>query len=106
LSQIVVTGSGEPCGLTQMYAQKLGSLPIGHQTGGPSGNHHRWRNRISVRSTVDPIVSRRRPACVHNLHGERLSQLDAAERDVTVVQLKHCRWLLRRALSEDGAALN
>ena len=24
----------EPCGLTQMYAQKFGSLPIGHQTGG------------------------------------------------------------------------
>src|ERR1700736_6903929 len=24
----------EPCGLSQMYAQKFGSLPIGHQTGG------------------------------------------------------------------------
>src|SRR6202020_763246 len=24
----------EPCGLSQMYAQKSGSLPIGHQTGG------------------------------------------------------------------------
>jgi len=24
----------EPCGLTQMYAQRFGSLPIGHQTGG------------------------------------------------------------------------
>lgn len=24
----------EPCGLTQMYAQKFGSLPIGHHTGG------------------------------------------------------------------------
>ena len=26
----------EPCGLSQMYAQKFGSLPIGHQTGGLS----------------------------------------------------------------------
>ena len=24
----------EPCGLSQMYAQRFGSLPIGHQTGG------------------------------------------------------------------------
>jgi starch synthase len=24
----------EPCGLTQMYAQRFGSLPIGHETGG------------------------------------------------------------------------
>ncbi len=24
----------EPCGLTQMYAQKFGSLPVAHQTGG------------------------------------------------------------------------
>lgn len=24
----------EPCGLTQMYAQRYGSLPLGHQTGG------------------------------------------------------------------------
>src|SRR5258708_13887982 len=24
----------EPCGLSQMYAQKFGSLPIRHQTGG------------------------------------------------------------------------
>jgi starch synthase len=24
----------EPCGLSQMYAQKFGSLPIGHRTGG------------------------------------------------------------------------
>ena len=24
----------EPCGLSQMYAQRFGSLPIGHRTGG------------------------------------------------------------------------
>src|ERR1700751_739340 len=30
----------EPCGLSQMYAQRFGSLPIGHQTGGLAETIH------------------------------------------------------------------
>jgi len=37
----------KPCGLSQMYAQRFGSLPIGHQTGGLAETITRRRDRLS-----------------------------------------------------------
>jgi starch synthase len=40
----------EPCGLSQMYAQRFGALPIGHQTGGPAEMISDGKNGILFRT--------------------------------------------------------
>ncbi len=47
----------EPCGLSQMYAQRFGCLPIAHATGGPDRHRRRRCHRLPV-----PRRQRRRPA--------------------------------------------
>src|ERR1700731_2563416 len=64
------------------------------------GNHHGWRNRISVRATIDRVISRRYPARVFNLRDQGSPGLDASQRDGAIVQLGHFGGLLRRTLPE------
>ena len=42
----------EPCGLSQMYAQRFGSLPIGYRTGGLAETIDDGTHRLPVRPTV------------------------------------------------------
>jgi len=48
----------EPCGLSQMYAQRFGSLPIGHETG-LSRDNRRRKDRFSISTTLCGGVSGR-----------------------------------------------
>ncbi len=81
----------EPCGLSQMYAQKFGSLPIGHQTGGLAETITDGETGFLFATAFYRIVPRRHPPRVHNLHGEGSPQLDAPQRDVAIVQLGRFR---------------
>ena len=96
----------EPCGLSQMYAQKFGSLPIGHQTGGLAETITDGETGFLFDATVDRILPRRRPARLRNLPGEGSPQLDAPQRDVALVQLGHFGGLLQRALPQGVVFLN
>jgi len=62
-----------PCGLSQMYAQRFGSLPIGHQTGGLAEPSSDGENRIPVPSTrpLDRILSRRHLAAAFATYGAK-----------------------------------
>ena len=93
----------EPCGLSQMYAQRFGSLPIGHQTGGLAETITDGETGFPVLATVDRILPRRHPPRVRDLHGEGPPRLHAPQRDGAVLQLGPFGRLLRRALPQDGA---
>ena len=95
----------EPCGLSQMYAQKFGSLPIGHQTGGlaetiTDGETGFLFSQPSTESFLGGI----RRAFSTFMAKDRL-ELDAPQRDVAILQLGCFGGLLRRALSENGVAV-
>ena len=92
----------EPCGLSQMYAQKFGSLPIGHQTGGlaetiTDGETGFLFTQPSTESFLGGI---RRAFTTFVDQGS--ARLDAPQRDVAIVQLGYFGRLLRRAVSQDG----
>ena len=75
----------EPCGLSQMYAQRFGSLPIGHQTGGlaetiKDGETGFLFSQPSIESFLGSI----RRAFSTFAAEERL-ELDAPQRDVALV---------------------
>ena len=84
----------EPCGLSQMYAQKFGSLPIGHQTGGlaetiDDGETGFLFTRPSTESLLGGIC---RAFATSWRQGS--VEFDAAAGDVEVVQLEYCGgWL-------------
>ena len=42
----------EPCGLSQMYAQRFGSLPIGHRTGGLAETILDGKDRLPFSKTI------------------------------------------------------
>ena len=75
----------EPCGLSQMYAQRFGSLPIGHQTGGlaetiEDGETGFLFAQPSAESFLGGVRARLR-----SLQGKRPPRYDAAQRDGAVV---------------------
>ena len=90
----------EPCGLSQMYAQRFGSLPIGHQTGGLAETIKDGETGFLFDAALDRVVSRRHPARVLDLHGERPPRLDAPQRDGAIVQLGRFGRLLRRTVPQ------
>ena len=96
----------EPCGLSQMYAQRFGSLPIGHQTGGLAETITGRRNRIPVFAAVGRVLPRRRPARVRSLRRQGPPRRDAAQRDGAILQLGSFGRLLQRALSQDDRAFH
>ena len=95
----------EPCGLSQMYAQRFGSLPIGHQTGGlaetiTDGETGFLFDSPSTKSFLGGV----RRAFATFMAKDRL-ELDAAACDVAIVQLGYFGRLLQRALSQGAVVL-
>ena len=95
----------EPCGLSQMYAQRFGSLPIGHQTGGLAETITDGETGFLFDAALDGIVSRRRPARLRDLHGAK-DRLDAMRRSAMARSFswEHFGGLLQRAVSQDHRA--
>ena len=94
----------EPCGLSQMYAQRFGSLPIGHQTGGlaetiKDGETGFLFDKPSTESFLGGV---RRAFSTFNAK----DRLDTMRRSAMarVLQLGPFRGVLWRALSQDGRA--
>ena len=95
----------EPCGLSQMYAQRFGSLPIGHQTGGLAETITDGETGfLFAQPSTESFLGGIRRA-FDDLHGEGSPRLDAPQRDVAIVQLGRFRSLLQRAVSEGALAL-
>src|ERR1700724_716170 len=66
----------EPCGLSQMYAQRFGSLPIGHQTGGLGGTTtHRENRFLFDRPSTESFLSGIRRAFSTYLAKDRLDSM-------------------------------
>ena len=95
----------EPCGLSQMYAQRFGSLPIGHQTGGlaetiKDGETGFLFSQPSAESFLGGV---RR--AFDDLRRQGPPRLDAPQRDGAVVQLGSFGRLLQRAVSQGAVAV-
>jgi starch synthase len=52
---ILMPSRYEPCGLSQMYAQRFGALPIGRETG-VSADHTGWADRLPFSTGVDRTI--------------------------------------------------
>ena len=95
----------EPCGLSQMYAQRFGSLPIGHQTGGLAETIMDGETGfLFTQPSTESFLGGIRRAFSTFVAKDRLD-FDAPQRDVAIVQLGHFGGLLRRALSQGGGSL-
>ena len=95
----------EPCGLSQMYAQRFGSLPIGHQTGGlaetiTDGETGFLFSQPSIESFLGG-VRRAFSAFVSTGPARR----HAPQRHGALVQLGPVGRALQRALPQDGVGL-
>ena len=96
----------EPCGLSQMYAQRFGSLPIGHQTGGLAETIKDGETGfLFSQPSTESFLGGVRRAFSTFAAKDRL-ELHAPQRDVALVQLGHFRGLLRRALSQGAVGLD
>ncbi len=73
----------EPCGLSQMYAQRFGSLPIGHQTGGLAETIKDGETGFLFSQPSAGIFPRRRQARVRCVSRQGPPRCDAAQRDGT-----------------------
>jgi starch synthase len=74
----------EPCGLSQMYAQRFGSLPIGHQTGGLAETIKDGETGFLF-SQPSRNLPRRRQARVRCVRRQGPPRRDAAQRHGAVV---------------------
>ena len=52
---ILMPSRYEPCGLSQMHAQRFGALPIGRETG-VSADHTGWADRLPFSTGVDRTI--------------------------------------------------
>ena len=95
----------EPCGLSQMYAQRFGSLPIGHQTGGLAETITDGETGFLFSKPSIEFLPRRRPPRLLDLRGDGPPRRHAPQRDGAVLQLGPLGRLLQRAVSQDGRAL-
>ena len=96
----------EPCGLSQMYAQQFGSLPIGHQTGGLAETIMDGETGfLFAQPSTESFLGGIRRAFTTFMAKDRLDSM-RQQRDVAIIQLGRVRSLLRRALSEGHVALD
>ena len=95
----------EPCGLSQMYAQRFGSLPIGHQTGGLAETIEDGETGfLFSQPSAESFLGGVRRAFDTFRTKDRL-ELDAPQRDVAIVQLGSFGGALQHALSQDGGVV-
>jgi hypothetical protein len=95
----------EPCGLSQMYAQRFGSLPIGHQTGGLAETITDGETGFLFKQpSIESFLGGVRRAFSTFMSQERLDSMRrrAMARNF---QLGFVGNPLRRALPQDGLAL-
>ena len=95
----------EPCGLSQMYAQRFGSLPIGHQTGGLAETITDGETGfLFAQPSTESFLGGVRRA-FDDVQGEGPARHHAPQRDGAVVQLEIFGGLLQRAVQEAGGGV-
>ena len=95
----------EPCGLSQMYAQKFGSLPIGHQTGGLAETITDGETGfLFTKPSTESFLGGIRRAFTTFVAKDRLDSMrrNAMSRSFS---WRHFRSLLQRPVSKGGVAI-